>query len=251
MLWRPGNESPRASAPRPRSCESSFRPASQRISESRVYSVAAVSVGASVLLRFALAPWLGLRLPDLSFFPAILVSAAGTAALDLAPPPRYLGAGGDALLPAAGGLRGRWLGRPVLPAALRATGLRIAWLSHQFRCRRGSPTAVPPRAQGRPRRASRRRLQYGRRRHHRHQRTGRSRSFNRGAERLFGYPEAEVARPQRQHADAVAVSRGARRLSRSATSTTGDAKIIGIGREVTGRRRDGTHVSRCTCPSAR
>ena len=45
---------------------------------------------------------------------------------------------------------------------------------------------------------------------------GRIEAFNRGAERLFGYPASEVARPQRQHADAVAVPRGARRLPRRA-----------------------------------
>ena len=38
-------------------------------------------------------------------------------------------------------------------------------------------------------------------------------AFNRGAERLFGYPASEVDRSQRQHADAVARSRRTRRLS--------------------------------------
>ena len=64
---------------------------------------------------------------------------------------------------------------------------------------------------------------------------GRIEAFNPGAERLFGYPESEVARPQRQHADAVAVPRGARRLPRALSDDRATPRIIGIGREVSGR----------------
>ena len=71
-------------------------------------------------------------------------------------------------------------------------------------------------------------------------RTGRIEAFNPAAERLFGYTEGDVARPERQHADAIALPRGARRVSRRATWRPERAKIIGIGREVTGRRKDGT-----------
>ena len=63
--------------------------------------------------------------------------------------------------------------------------------------------------------------------------------FNPACERLFGYAARRSHRPERAHADAAALSRRARRYIAN-YPRTGERKIIGIGREVTGLRKDGS-----------
>ena len=207
-------------------------------SASRAYAVAAVSVGAAVLLHFALAPWLGLKVPYLSFFPAILISGwygglgpggAATVLSALAAMYFFLPPDGFAVSDSADAFS--------LPLFV-LTGLMIAWLNHQRRSAAESHRVAA--AQGSAR-AERLDAVFN---------TtvdgiivisdkGLIEALNRGAERLFGYPEAEVIgrnvnilMPSPYHEEHDGYLR--RYL------TTGDARIIGTGREVTGRRRDGT-----------
>ena len=207
-------------------------------SASRAYAVAAVSVGAAVLLHFALAPWLGLKVPYLSFFPAILISGwygglgpggAATVLSALAAMYFFLPPDGFAVSDSADAFS--------LPLFV-LTGLMIAWLNHQRRSAAESHRVAA--AQGSAR-AERLDAVFN---------TtvdgiivisdkGLIEALNRGAERLFGYPEAEVIgrnvnilMPSPYHEEHDGYLR--RYL------TTGDARIIGTGREVTGRSRDGT-----------
>ena len=202
------------------------------------YLVAGASVGGALLLRYALRPWLGANVPYLQFFPAILLAAwyggfgpgavatalAALAAMHFFLPPAGFAVGDSSDVVSLG--------------LFIATGLGIAWLSHQLRvaesARRREAGVAIARAE---------RLDaiinttvdgiivIGT--------CGTIEAFNRGAERMFGYPESEIVgrnvsvlmpSPQHEEHDAY--------LERCLT--TGFAHIIGTGREVIGKRRDGS-----------
>jgi PAS domain S-box-containing protein len=197
----------------------------------RAYGLAALVVAAAVVTRLALQSWFGEEVPFLLFFPAILLAAwygglgPGTFATALSalaaiyffmPPPGFgVGRGTDLL----------FLGIFV------AIGLAIVGLNHQLQT-----TVVL---------ASSRAEQLD---------TiinttvdgiividaaGRIEAFNRGAERLFGYPQSEVLgrnvsmlmpSPYHEEHDGYL----------QAYLGTGHGRIIVSGRQVSGRRRDGT-----------
>jgi two-component system sensor kinase FixL len=202
------------------------------------WAVALGAVAVAVGLRAALQPGFGADAPYLQFFPAILGAAwwgglgAGLLATGLSAviamywflPPEGIAIGGAA---------------DILSLALFVLmGVAISWINHRLqraeRARREAATLATGRAERLDAIIN----------------TtvdgiividdkGRIEAFNRGAERLFGYPEAEVIgrnvnmlmpSPYHEEHDAY--------LQRYLT--TGEARIIGTGREVAGRRRDGT-----------
>ena len=203
------------------------------------YIVALALIGATLLLRYALRDWLSPSVPYLQFFPAILIAAwygglgpgvVATATASLAimyfsspPPGLAVGQPGDL----------------VSLSLFVATGLGVAWTNHQLRTAESERRAEAALATERAERLdaiinttvdgiividT----------------TGTIEAFNRGAERLFGYPASEVDRSQRRHADAVAGSRRTRRVLLGGLSTLGDRHDHRQRPQVTGRRRDGT-----------
>jgi two-component system sensor kinase FixL len=202
------------------------------------YAVAVAALAAALLFRYVLRDTLGLEVPYLQFYPAILVAAW------------FGGLGPGTLSTAISALVAMYVFLP--PAGLAvgnvsdllsltvfaATGLAISWLSHRLHHAEEAQRAAAASANSRAERLdailntttdgiividAR----------------GTIEAFNPGAERLFGYPESEVIgrnvsllMPSPHHEDHD------RYLSRYLQ--TGEAKIIGIGREVTGRRRDGS-----------
>jgi two-component system sensor kinase FixL len=202
------------------------------------YAVALALVGAALLVRRVFDFWLGANAPYLQFFPAILLAAS------------YGGFGPGALATAASAALAMYVYLPPDGFAVGATtdvvslglfavtGVAIAWLNHRIRLVESAWRSQAELATSRAERLdaiinttvdaiividSR----------------GRIEAFNRGAERMFGYPESEalgrnvrmlMPSPDREQHDEY--------LRRYLTS--GVPKIIGLGREVTGRRRDGS-----------
>jgi PAS domain S-box-containing protein len=209
-----------------------------RSAELRRYVVAVGALAAALLFRYLVRDSLGLKVPYLQFYPAIIVAAW------------YGGLGPGVLstilsslaamyffLPPAGPAVGEASDQLSL-GVFAATGFVISWLNHRLHLAEEAQRLAASAATARAERldailnttvdgiilidAE-----------------GRIEAFNRGAERLFGYPESEVLgrnvstlmpSPYHEEHDSY--------LKRYLT--TGDARIIGKGREVTGRRRDGT-----------
>jgi two-component system sensor kinase FixL len=202
------------------------------------YAVGLGALAVALLFRYFLREAFGLKVPYLQFYPAIIVAAW------------YGGLGPGLLVTALSALAAMyWLLLPVGFAVgdptdllslgvFVATGLVISWLNHRLHLAEEAQRSAATTATSRAERldavlnmtvdgiividAK-----------------GRIEAFNRGAQELFGYPEPEVLgrnvsilmpSPDHERHDSY--------LERYLT--TGDARIIGVGREVTGRRRDGT-----------
>jgi two-component system sensor kinase FixL len=202
------------------------------------YLVALAAFGAALLFRYVFRESLGVKVPYLQFYPAIIVAAW------------YGGLGPGVLITALSSIVAMSFllppsGIAVTDAADQlslgvfvATGLVISWLNHRLHVTQRAERSAAATATARAERLD----------------TvlnttvdgiividakGRIEAFNRGAQNLFGYPEEEVLgrnvsilmpSPDHEQHDTY--------LERYLS--TGEASIIGIGRQVTGRRRDGT-----------
>jgi PAS domain S-box-containing protein len=197
----------------------------------RAYVVAVLLIAGSLLVVWMFRAWFGGNVPYLQFFPAILIAAwygglgPGTLATVLSAlaamyfflPPPGLAVGGVPDVMSLG--------------FFVATGLTISWLKHQLRAAAVLSASRAERLDGIINTTVDGIIVIDA--------VGRIEAFNRGAERLFGYPQSEVLgrnvsmlMPFPYHEEHTSY------LTRFLA--TGDAGIIGKGREVTGRRRDGT-----------
>ena len=201
------------------------------------YVVAIAAVTGSLLFR-SLSDSFGQNVPYLQFFPAVILAAwFGGLGPGLVATAISALAAGYFFLPPAGFAVGAASDQLSLGVFI-GTGLVIAFLNHRLRLAEEAQRGAAAMATSRAERLdailnmtvdgivviSAK---------------GHIEAFNRGAQELFGYPESEVMgrnvsmlMPSPHHEDHD------KYLERYLT--TGEAKIIGIGREVTGRRRDGT-----------
>jgi PAS domain S-box-containing protein len=195
------------------------------------YIAAVLLVATSLVVRWLLRAWFGGNVPYLQFFPAILVAAW------------YGGLGPGLVATAVSALAAMYFFLPPAGLAVAgipelvslgffvAIGLGISWINEQLRTAAALSRSRAERLDAIINTTVDGIIVIDEK--------GCIESFNRGAERLFGYPEAEVLgrnvsmlMPSPYHEEHDSYVK--RYL------TTGDAKIIGKGREVTGRRRDGT-----------
>ena len=202
------------------------------------YVVAVGALAAALLFRYLVRESLGLTVPYLQFYPAIIVAAW------------YGGLGPGVLSTTLSALAAMYFLLPPTGLAVGeapdqlslgvfvATGLVISWLNHRLHMAEEAQRMAASTANARAEQLDA------------ILNTtvdgiividldGKIEAFNRGAARLFGYPESEVVgrnvsmlmpSPYHEEHDGY--------LKRYLT--TGHANIIGKGREVTGRRRDGT-----------
>jgi two-component system sensor kinase FixL len=202
------------------------------------YVVALAAFAAALLFRYVFRDPLGLKVPYLQFYPAIILAAW------------YGGFGPGILITALSSVVAMYILLPPAGIAVTdsadqlalgvfaATGVAISWLNDRLHVVQRAQQSAAETAIARAERldailnmtvdgiividAK-----------------GRIEAFNRGAQDLFGYPEDEVLgrnvsilmpSPYHEQHDSY--------LERYLS--TGEARIIGTGREVSGRRRDGT-----------
>jgi PAS domain S-box-containing protein len=195
------------------------------------YVVALAGFAGALLFRYVFRDALGLKVPYLQFYPAIILAAW------------YGGLGPGVLTTALSTIVAMFVLLPPSGMAVTdsadqlslgvfiATGVVISWLNHRVRLAQQAALGRAERLDAILNMTADGIIVIDAK--------GRIEAFNRGAQDLFGYPEDEVLgrnvsilmpSPQHEQHDAY--------LERYLT--TGEARIIGIGREVTGRRRDGT-----------
>jgi two-component system sensor kinase FixL len=202
------------------------------------YVIGLAAFAAMVLFRYAVRDALGVHAPFLHYYPAVLVAAlCGGLGPGLLITALSAASAMYFLLPPSGLAVGDSADRLSLTVFV-ATGGVVSWLSHRLLAIQQAHAADAQASKARAERLDAVLnltvdgiIVIGA--------EGRIEAFNRGAQALFGYTEEEVLgqsvrllmpSPDREQHDTYIT----RYLA------TGEARIIGIGREVSGRRRDGT-----------